>query len=196
VSAPEALSSTQILIHPIKTSTGAVRFLLVRSVLPKPMSLPELAIMRPPLKVEVQRITKKKDAADATPIPWLSPGYSRYRQDASLRITVQSLIPRPLTNIVVRWAVGKISVGRNPMDKGVFFGAQERLELKAMEEKIIETPPVVVGGSISTLVGRTSGEMIRGYGVQVMVGTNLVAEELSPAAIKIPFNNLQPVPKQ
>ncbi|MFA6563623.1 MAG: hypothetical protein WCV00_17085 [Verrucomicrobiia bacterium] len=152
--------------------------------------------MRPPLKLEVQRITKKKDAADATPIPWLSPGYSRYRQEASLRITVQSLIPRPLTNIVVRWAVGKVSVGRNPMDKGVFFGAQETLALKAMEEKVIETPPVVVGGSISTLVGRTSGEMIRGYGVQVMVGTNLVAEELSPSSIKIPFKNLQPVPKQ
>ncbi|MBI5685357.1 MAG: hypothetical protein HZC54_09755 [Verrucomicrobia bacterium] len=164
-------------------------------MLPKALSLPELATLRSPLKLEVQRINRKKDAADATPIAWLSPGYSRYRETASLRITVQSLVPRPLTNIVVRWAIGKISVGRNPMDKGVFFGGQESLELKAMDAKTIETSPIVVGGSTSTLVGRTSGEMIRGHGVQILIGTNLVDEELVPAAIKIPFKNLQPVPK-
>lgn len=191
----EGLASTQAVFHPIKTGTGKVRYLMVRSAVAKALSLPELATKRSPLKLEVQRVSKRRDAADASPIPAWSPGYSRYREAAALRITVTSLVPRPMTNLMVRWAIGKVSVGRNPLDKGAYFGAQEPLELKAMEEKVIETPPVVVGGSISTLVGRVSGEMIRGHGVQILIGTNLVAEELTPASIKIPFKNLQPVPK-
>ncbi|MCX7826665.1 MAG: hypothetical protein N2689_14070, partial [Verrucomicrobiae bacterium] len=144
--------------------------------------------------IEVQRVVKKKDAADATPVAW-GPGYSSYREAASLRIALKNLSPRSLTNVVVRWAVAKIPVGRNPMSREVFLGTNETVALKPMEEKVLETTPVEVGGTKSTLIGRSSGEMIRGHGVQVLLGTNLIFEELVPPQIKIPFTNLQPVPK-
>jgi len=189
------LVTTQVLIHPIKTGTGGFKFLLVRSVSPTPPPLAEAVTQKAPLRLEVQRVTKKKDAADGTPITYGAAGYSAYREAASLRITLQNLSPRSLTNVVVRWAFAKIPVGRNPMSKEVFLGMHETVALKPMEEKIIETTPIEVGGTISTMIGRSSGEMIRGHGVQVILGTNLIAEELVPPTIKIPFKNLQPVPK-
>jgi hypothetical protein len=189
------VTATQVLVHPIKTGTGAVKFLLVRSFRPAPPPLAEAATQKAPVRLEVRRFTRKKDSADGTPIVFGSPGYSSYREAASLRITLQNLSPQPLTNVTVRWAIAKIPVGRNPMMREAFFGMHETVALKAMEEKQIETGSIEVGGVTSTQIGRSSGEMIRGHGVQVLIGTNLVAEELVPPTIKIPFKNLQPVPK-
>ena len=180
------------MVHPIKTGTGAVKFLLVRSVLPTPPPLAEAATLNAPIKLDVQRISKRKDTADAS-FGW--GGRTYYREDVSLHITLQNLSPHLLTNVVVRWAISKIPVGRNPSARDVCYGAQETVVLKPVKEKIIETPPIELAGQKYTVVGRASGDMIRGHGVQVMIGTNLIAEELSPSSIKISFKNLQPVPK-
>jgi hypothetical protein len=120
---------------------------------------------------------------------------SNYLEITSLRIILQNLSPQSFTNVIVRWAIVKRAVGRSFTTKDVCFGAEERLSFKPIERKIIETPVVEAGGVMSTLIGRAYGEMIKGHGVQVLVGTNCVAEEAVPSSLKISYKNLQPVPK-
>lgn len=146
-----------------------------------------------PINLEVQRVFRRKDAADASTRG--VDARSNYRETASLTITIQNVTPQSFTNVVVRWAIAKRAVGRNPMAKDIFLGAEEKLTLKPIERRIIETPVVEAGGVMSSLIGRAYGEMIKGHGVQVIIGTNCVAEEVVPTALKISFKNLQPVPK-
>ena len=120
---------------------------------------------------------------------------SNYRETASLHITVGNLSPRLLTNVVVQWAVVKKAVARDSRAKPVVYGARETITLKPIDEKSIETPLIEVEGRSDQNVGRSSGEVFRGHAVQVLIGTNVVAEELLPTTLKVSFKNLQPVPK-
>lgn len=159
-----------------------------------PPLLGEAAMQNAPINLDVKRVMKKKYDADVTPVTGLY-GRSHYRESASLCITVQNLSPQLLTNVVVRWAIVKKPVGHSFWSKSTPYGAQELVALNPLEEKIIETASIEVQGMTSQMVGRSSGEMIRGHAVQVLIGTNVVAEELLPTTLKVSFKNLQPVPK-
>lgn len=147
-----------------------------------------------PISLGVNRIVKRKYDTDVMPTQGLY-ARSHYRESASLCITVQNLSPQLLTNVVIRWAIVKKPVGHTPLSRSVPYGAQELMVLKPVEEKVIETASIEVEGMISQVVGRSSGEMIRGHAVQVLIGTNVIAEELFPTTLKISFKKLQPVPK-
>ena len=154
----------------------------------------EATLQNAPISLDVNRVVKKKYDADVMPVTGQS-GRSHYRESASLCITIQNLSPQLLTNVVVRWAIVKKPVGRIAASRSVPYGAQELVVLKPIEEKTIETPSIEVAGTTSQMMGRSSGEMIRGHAVQVLIGTNIVAEELAPPTLKISFKTLQPVPK-
>jgi hypothetical protein len=191
-------AATNIVVAALKpvgvTSTSAVKRLFIRpSKAPKPPPLPEAALQNAPMNLEVQRVFRRKDAADAS-IRGMD-ARSNYLESMSLRIIIQNFSPQSFTNVVVRWAIVKRAVGRNPMAKDVFWGAEEKLAFKPIEKKVIETPAVEAGGVMSSMMGRAYGEMIKGHGVQVLIGTNCVAEDTVPASLKISFKNLQPVPK-
>jgi len=157
-------------------------------------SLGETAMQNAPISLDVKRVMKKRYDADVIPITGLS-GRSHYRESASLCITVQNLSPQLLTNVVVRWAIVKKTVGHSSWSRSTPYGAQELVVLKPIEEKVIETAAIEVQGMTSQTAGRSSGEMIRGHAVQVLIGTNVVGEELLPPTLKVSFKNLQPVPK-
>ncbi|MFZ2639566.1 MAG: hypothetical protein WA117_01155 [Verrucomicrobiia bacterium] len=181
-------SATQLLVHPINVTTGAQKYAYSRSV------WPEATMQNAPISLDVNRIVRKKYDTDVTPVQGTY-GRSHYRESASLCITVQNLSPQLLTNVVIRWAIVKKPVGHTPSSRSVPYGAQELVVLKPVEEKIIETASIEVEGMTSQTVGRSSGEMIRGHAVQVLIGTNVVAEELFPTTLKVSFKKLQPVPK-
>ncbi|MCX6900766.1 MAG: serine/threonine-protein kinase [Verrucomicrobia bacterium] len=182
---------------PDATSTSAEKQTVLQRAKLTPMPLlPEITFRNVPISMMVQRFFKRKQTAvDAAPIPIYGDGRNYYLETISLRITLQNLSPQTLTNVTVRWVIAKRPVTRDLTAKNVFLGAEEKLVFKPIEQRIIETTPIEVGGVMSWFVGRASGEMIRGHGIQVMIGTNCVIEERSPSNLKISFTRYQPVPK-
>ena len=159
-------------------------------------SSPKAMVPSAPVKLEAHRIVKRKYIPDATPNPNLGwDGRSHYRENTVLHITVENLSPQLLTNVVVRWAVMKRAVARDSTAKPIFYGAVETMTLKPIEGKSIETAPIELEGTSNQNVGRSAGEIFRGHAVQVMIGTNIVAEEIFPPTLKVSYKNLQPVPK-
>jgi len=175
-------------------STSALKRVVIRPAKAvAPPVLPEATLQNAPINLEVQRVFRRKDIADGSARG--VDARSNYLEITSLRIILQNLSPQSFTNVTVRWAIVKRAVGRSRTAKDVCLGAVEKLSFKPIEKKVIETPPVEAGGVMSTLIGRAYGEMIKGHGVQVFVGTNCVAEETLPTSLKISYKDLQPVPK-
>ena len=193
VAAPASSSATQVVINPTKTSTNPLKYLVAKYTASLPSSGRRANSV---VTLEVHRIVKRKYLPDATDSPglgWLARAH--YRETASLHITVENLSPQLLTNVVVQWGVVKKNVARDSTNKPVVFGTNETVTLKPLDVKNIETAPVEVEGRIDQNTGRGSGDIIRGHAVQVLVGTNVIAEEIFPATLKISFKELQPVPK-
>ena len=189
-----ALSATQTLVHPTATTTNSLKYLVSKYMSP---SQPARSVLQgSPISLDVRRIVKRKYFPDSADFPYMgNSARSNYRETASLHITVGNLSPRLLTNVVVQWAVVKKAVARDSRAKPVVYGARETITLKPIDEKSIETPLIEVEGRADQNVGRSSGEVFRGHAVQVLIGTNVVAEELLPTTLKVSFKNLQPVPK-
>jgi hypothetical protein len=143
----------------------------------------------------VHRQFRKKEAADATPIPSSGDARFNYRESISLRISLQNMSPQTLTNVTVRWVIAKRPVTKDLLARTIFLGGEEKLVFKPIEQKVFETTPVEVGGVTSTFIGRVYGETIRGHGIQILIGTNCVIEERVPGGLKMSFTGYQPVPK-
>lgn len=198
---PAAPAATQTVVNPAKTSTNvlsgtnALKYLVAKYTVPT--TTPGKRTSRNSMvSLDVHRVLKRKYLPDATDNPalgWLA--RSHYRETTTLHITVENLSPQLLTNLVVQWGVVKKNVARDSINKPVVFGTNEMVTLKPLDVKNIETAPVEVEGRIDQSTGRSSGEIIRGHAVQVLVGTNVIAEEISPPTLKFSFKDLQPVPK-
>lgn len=195
---PAPPANTNMVVASLTTAGSASTSELKRVVIRPakavmPPALREAAFQNAPINLEVQRVFRRKDVADASTRG--VDARSNYLETTSLRIILRNMSPQAFTNVIVRWAIVKRAVGRSLTSKDICFGAEEKLEFKPIERKVIETPVVEAGGVMSTLIGRAYGEMIKGHGVQVIFGTNCVAEETVPASLKISYKNLQPVPK-
>lgn len=192
--AASGLSATQTLVHPIATNTNLLKYLVSKYT---PTKQPAQTVRKgSPISLNVRRIVKRKYMPDSADFPYMgNSARSNYRETASLHITVENLSPQLLTNVVVQWAVVKKAVARDSRAKPVVYGARESITLKPIDEKSIETPLIEVEGRADQNVGRSSGEIFRGHAVQILIGTNVVAEEILPTTLKVSFKNLQPVPK-
>ena len=198
---PAAPTATQVVVNPAKTATNALSGTnalkyLVAKYTPSTTSAGKRTARSARVSLDVHRVLKRKYLPDATDNPalgWLS--RSHYRETTTLHITVENLSPQLLTNVVVQWGVVKKNVARDSTARPVVFGTNETVTLKPLDVKNIETAPVEVEGRIDQSTGRGSGDIIRGHAVQVLVGTNIIAEEISPPTLKFSFKELQPVPK-
>ena len=148
-----------------------------------------------PVQVTVQRVSKKKsDGESSTGIGggWILIKPGDYSGILSLRITVRNASSQPLSGVAVKWGIAKARVSRLNRGNDVVYGAEETMDLKPLESKVVETATVEASGK-SYNDGDAMGEKLRGHGVQILVGGKVVWEEFSPISVKKGFENVRPV---
>ena len=148
-----------------------------------------------PVQITVQRVSKKKDAGEtATGIGggWVMIRPGDYSASMALRITIRNTGQQPVNGAIVRWGIIKSQVVGFGRGGNAAYGAEETIDLKGLESKLIETPTITASGQ-QFGDGEARGEKIRGHGVQVLLAGKVVAEEFSPVTAKKSFENLRPV---
>ena len=146
-----------------------------------------------PVQLDVKIVNRKRESGGGA-------YYSNIQSSRALQITIQNTSPRPVTGVMVRWGIVKTQSRiytsdsqRNWRERA--FGAEEKLELKPREQKVIETAEVGAAHEESHISGSIYGEKIIGHGVQVLINDKVVAEAYVPAspAIKRALEKLHPV---
>ncbi len=126
--------------------------------------------------------------------------YSSTQSSRALEITLKNTTPKPVTGVTVRWGIVKTRTGysyssrdndRNWHERA--FGGEEKLDLKPLEQKIIETAEVSGYHEDSHYSGTFWGEKITGHGAQVLIDGKVVVESFVPPNIKRLFEKLSPV---
>ena len=124
--------------------------------------------------------------------------YSSMQSSRALEITIKNTTPKPVTGVTVRWGIVKTRTGyyyhdsdRNWHERA--FGGEEKLDLRPLEQKVIETAEVSGYHEDSHYSGTFFGEKITGHGAQVLVNDKVVAESYVPPTIKGLFEKLTPV---
>ena len=121
--------------------------------------------------------------------------YSRDVQASrALKITIQNPTPNHINGLTLRWAVVKSKVGTtiDPYQKHA-FGAEQQIDLKPLEQLVIETKTVSVARREYDYTNHKYGEVIDGHGAQVLKDGKIIAEQMTPPAIKKSFENIRPV---
>jgi len=159
------------------------------------MVLP-LAAQMVPLQLDVKPASRKRGTGSGS-------YYSNIQASRALQITIQNTSPKPVTGVTVRWGVVKTRVRAYFSDsqqnwRERAFGAEEKLDLKPREQKIIETAEVGASRQEDNTDGSIYGEKIIGHGVQVLIDDKVVAESYVPAspAIKKALEKLYPVEEE
>lgn len=157
------------------------------------MALPLVAQMVP-LQLDVKPVTRKRASGSGA-------YYSNIQSGRALQITIQNTSPKPITGVTVRWGIVKTQSRvyfssdsqRNWRERA--FGAEEKLDLKPREQKVIETAEIGAAHEESHISGSIYGEKIIGHGVQVLIDDKVVVESYVPAspAIKKAMEKLYPV---
>jgi hypothetical protein len=159
------------------------------------MILPAAAQMVP-LTLDVKPVTRKRASGSGA-------YYSNIQSGRALQITIQNTSPKPVADVMVRWGIVKTQSRiyysdsqRNWRERA--FGAEEKLDLKPREQKVIETAEVGAAHEESHISGSIYGEKIIGHGVQVLIGDKVVAESYVPAspAIKKAMEKLYSIEEQ
>lgn len=125
--------------------------------------------------------------------------YTSTQSSRALEITLKNTTSKPVTGVTVRWGIVKTRSGhynyrdsdRNWHERA--FGGEEKLDLKPLEQKIIETAEVGAFHEDSHSRGTFFGEKITGHGAQVLVGDKVIVESFVPPTIKSLFDKISPV---
>lgn len=140
--------------------------------------LPVAAQMTVPLQLDVKPLTRKRASGSGA-------FYSNIQASRALQITIQNTSPKPVTEVTVRWGIVKTRSRIYSSDsqqnwRERAFGAEEKLDLKPREQKVIETADVSAAHEESHISGSIYGERIVGHGVQVLIGDKVVKEIYVP----------------
>ncbi|MBI5685353.1 MAG: hypothetical protein HZC54_09735 [Verrucomicrobia bacterium] len=159
------------------------------------MILP-LAAQMVPVQLDVKPVSRKRGTGGGV-------YYSNVQTGRALQITIQNTSPKPVTGVTVRWGVVKTrsrvyssDSQRNWRERA--FGAEEKLDLKPREQKVIETAEVAAAREESHFDGWMYGEKIIGHGVQVLINDKVVLENFVPPspAIKKALEKLYPIEEE
>lgn len=149
-----------------------------------------------PVQLDVKPVSRKRASGGGF-------YYSNVQTGRALQITIQNTSPKPVTGVTVRWGIVKTrsrvyssDSQRNWRERA--FGAEEKLDLKPREQKIIETAEVGAAREESHVDGWMYGEKIIGHGVQVLIDDKVVAETYVPGspAIKKSLERIYPVEEE
>jgi len=150
-----------------------------------------------PLQLKVERITKKTDTGErheaSGSITFIYAG--DYSANMALRITVRNTTTKPFDGLTLRWGIVKSNVSGFRQGGDSAYGAEQTLDLKPTESKIIETDVVTASGK-RFADGDARGERIRGHGVQILRDGKVIVEEFVPPTGKKAFESLKPVGSQ
>ncbi|MBI5395674.1 MAG: hypothetical protein HZA91_10295 [Verrucomicrobia bacterium] len=139
-----------------------------------------------PVQVTVQPLNTKKGSG----------GY--YSQNVvagrALRITIQNLTPQQINGLTLRWAVVKSHMGSgSDAYRERAFGAEQQVDLKSLETKVIETDAVGASRYEWYDGGYKHGDVINGHGAQVLRDGKIIAEQLNPPTLKKAFEEIRPI---
>lgn len=150
-----------------------------------------------PVQLKVERMTKKTDAGETREsrgsVTIIYAG--DYAANMALKITMRNTSAQPLSGLTLRWGIVKSQVSGYRQGSDAAYGAEQPLELKPFEAKLIETDVVTATGK-RFADGDARGEKIRGHGVQVLRDGKVIAEEFVPPTVKKTFETLKPVGSQ
>lgn len=138
------------------------------------------------VQLTVQPVNKKRGSGDY---------YSRDVQaNRALKITIQNSTAQQINGLTLRWAVVKSKVGTriNPYQYRA-FGAEQQIDLKPVQQLVIETDVVGAARYESDYGNRKYGEVIDGHGAQVLKDGKVIAEQIIPPTIKKSFEKIHPV---
>lgn len=148
-----------------------------------------LAVSAQQVQLAVQPVNKKRGSGDY---------YSRDVQaNRALKITIQNPTSQQFNGLTLRWAVVKSKVGTriNPYQYRA-FGAEQQIDLKPLQQLVIETEAVGAVRSEYDYSNRKYGEVIDGHGAQVLKDGKVIAEQIIPPTIKKSFEKLYPVEEE
>lgn len=158
------------------------------------LAMPLAAQLAVPLQLDVKQLSRKRASGGGN-------YYSNVQSGRALQITIKNTSPKPVSGITVRWGIVKtrsriIDSNRGWRERA--FGAEEKLDLKPLEQKIIETAEVGAAREESHYDGWMYGEKIIGHGVQVLINGIQVAENVVPPspAIKKSLEKLYPIEEE
>lgn len=133
--------------------------------------------------VQVRPLNKNKNLALG------SGNKATFQQSRSLSIIIRNTSREPVSGIVVRWGIVRAELQAG---KEIAYGKEEIIDLRPLEMKTIETASIDASGKRWNYKAQ-EGQKITGHAVQVRMGGQVIAEELTPASVKSAFEKLQPV---
>ncbi|MBM4085074.1 MAG: hypothetical protein FJ272_09825 [Planctomycetes bacterium] len=141
-----------------------------------------------PVQLTVQPQTKRRGSGGEF--------WSYTHASRSLHIVVKNVSPQPLSDVIVRWGIVKSRVRYFEGFREAAFGAEEKMDLKPMEQRVFDTPSLEAAREDSHYGGTYYGDKIIGHGVQVLIGGKVVTEQFVPPTIKPAFERLKPMPTE
>ena len=143
------------------------------------------------VQLTVQPITKKKSSGD---------GYYDSRDvqaNRALKITIQNSSGQHINGLTLRWAVVKSKTdhfGHNSDSyQGRAFGAEQQIDLKPLQQLIIETEAVGASRYEYDYSNRKYGEVIDGHGAQILKDGKIITEQIIPPTLKKAFEKIRPI---